>query len=277
MKGTSQKTNNDQSSHKGRSRPSVNTLEKGLDVLFLLARKGTPLTVSEIANILNRPTSSLYRIVAVLRKYGLLEKIDGEGHHILGKRNFMLASGRDEQSILIRAAQPELRHLVDETEETALLAVLLGDQVICIDAIESSKPFRLATMKGHEMPLHRGATGKILLAFLPAHVRRRLLRKMKPERFTSSTISDQTKLEEELRKIKKRGYAFSLSEVYEGAMAIAVPIFADGKKLVGSLSLAGLEQRMKRKNKAQLIKMVVESAKRVSRSMGQANQESGDR
>ncbi len=278
MEKSSQEGKNDQSSHKGPNRPGANTLEKGLDVLFCMARRGAPLTVPEMANILDRPASSLYRIVGTLRKYGLLEKIDSVGHHVLGKRNFILASGRDEQSILISAAQPEMRRLTDETGEGTLLAVLLGEKVICIDFVESSSPLRLTSMKGVVMPLLKGATGKCLFAFLPAHVRKKLIRKMESERFASrSVVADQTKLEEQIRTIRKRGYAVSHSEIYEGALAIAAPIFSDAKQLLGSLSLVGPEVSMNRKNQAQLIEAVVESAKRVSRSLGGANQGSDDR
>jgi DNA-binding IclR family transcriptional regulator len=276
MERSSQKMKNEQSLRKGPNKLGASTLEKGLDVLFCVAIRGTPLTVPEMAKLLNRPSSSLYRIVGTLRKYGLLEKIDGEGHHILGKRNFMLANGRDEHTILIRAAKPEMKRLVDETGESALLAVLLGEKVICIDFVESSNPLRLTSLKGKEMPLLQGATGISMFSFLPANVRKRLIRKMKSEHITSIAVADQATLEERIKTVRKRGYAVTHGEIREGAMAIAAPILDDAKRVIGTLSLVGLEVGMNRKNQA-IIGMVVESAKRISQSLGEPNQVSGDR
>jgi DNA-binding IclR family transcriptional regulator len=246
---------------------STNTLQKGLDVLFLLAQKNTPITVPDIAESLELPTSSLYRIVSILRQNGLVERINKEGHLVLGTRNLSLARGLDEQSALIKTANPVMKHLCELTNESVHLYALFGDKQICIDSVECSAPLRVTSSKGEMRPIHVGASGKVLLAFLPSKEREKLIVGMEMEKVATNATADLHFFREDLQIIRKKGYAHTRSEQIEGAEGVAAPIFDRLRHIVASLSLAGPEQRIGKKDLGELIELVRRSAERISNAL----------
>jgi DNA-binding IclR family transcriptional regulator len=246
---------------------STNTLQKGLDVLFLLAQKNTPITVPDIAESLDLPTSSLYRIISILKQNGLVERINKEGHLVLGNRNLSLARGIDEQSVLIKTANPVMQQLCELTNESVHLYALFGDMQICIDSVECSAPLRVTSSKGEMRPIHAGASGKVLLAFLPVKEREKLLEGVETEKVTANTIRDPRLFREDLQKIRKKGYAHTRSEQIEGAEGVAAPVFDRLRHIIASLSLAGPEQRIGKKNLDELIALVRRSAESISKAL----------
>ena len=246
---------------------STNTLQKGLDVLFFMAQKNTPITVPDIAQSLDLPTSSLYRIVSILRQNGLVERINKEGHLVLGNRNLSLARGLDEQSVLIKTANPVMKNLCEITNESVHLYALFGDRQICIDSVESSAPLRVTSSKGEMRPIYAGASGKVLLAFLPSVERDKLIDGGELERIATNNITDPYDIREELRIIRKNGYAHTRSEQIEGAEGIAAPIFNRLRRIVASLSIAGPEQRIAKKDLNELIELVRRSAEEISNAL----------
>jgi DNA-binding IclR family transcriptional regulator len=239
------------------------TLHKGLEILFLMANESRPMTIPDMGSLLGLPDSSLYRIVRTLKDYGLVEKIDHQGHLVLGRKLLVLARSVNEQSLLIKIARPVMKSLAQKTGETILLTILTGDTVICIDSIESESPLRLSSTRGEEMPLHAGASGKCLLAFLPPEKTEKLVSKQKLTRFTPYTITDIAKLEEECKKIRDEGFAYSRSELHEGAIGIAAPILDDAERPVASLTVGGPEERIKRTGEELLIRLVCAAAKQI--------------
>jgi len=246
---------------------STNTLQKGLDVLFLLSQKNTPITVPDIAQSLDLPTSSLYRIVSILRQNGLVERINKEGHLVLGNRNLSLARGLDEQSVLIKTANPVMKRLCEITNESVHLYALFGDRQICIDSVESSAPLRVTSSKGEMRPIYAGASGKVLLAFLPAKEREKHIEGVVIEKVATNTITDPHLFREDLRIIRNNGYAHSRSEQIEGAEGVAAPVFDRLRRIVASLSLAGPEQRIGKKDLDELIALVRRSAEDISNAL----------
>jgi IclR family KDG regulon transcriptional repressor len=245
----------------------TNTLQKGLDVLFLMAQKNAPLKVPDMARNLDIPLSSLYRIISILKKNGLVERLDRDGHIVLGMRNLTLARGVDEQNALIKIANPEMKRLCGRTNESVHLYTLIEDKQICIDYVESPAPIRVISTKGEIMPLYAGAAGKVLLAFLPAGKRSKLLEEMTFEKMASNTITDRHILAEALKKIRKEGFAHSRSELIEGAEGVAAPIFDRMKGVVAGLVIAGPEQRFRQKNLNEIIDMVKGSAANISKAL----------
>ena len=235
-----------------------------MEVLFLLSHHKAPLMIAEMAQILDIPKSTLYRIIRTLNDYGLVEEIDSSGHYKLGYRTLVLARSVEEQDLLIKIALPEMRKLADISKETILLTTIVNDKSICIERVESDAPIKLTSEKGRIMPLHAGASGKVILAFLPPKKRYHLIYETPLEALTERTITEPQKLEADLEKIRENGYAFSNSEMNVGASAVAAPIFDDRKSVIGGLTIAGPEQRMNRKRLPSLINMVKNATNRIT-------------
>src|SRR6185437_11666969 len=113
-------------------------------------------------------------------------------------------------------AQPHLRRLVAETEETAHLCILEAARMIYIDKIEPARSVRMITRIGTSHPVHCTSVGKAILAFLPEDRAADVIRRIRFERLTHRTIVTQEALRTELEKTHRRGYAVDDEELEEG-------------------------------------------------------------
>ena len=95
---------------------------------------------------------------------------------------------------------------------------------------------------GSRRKLHAGASCKLLLAYAPPAVKHALLNS-ELLRYSKNTITQRSKLTQELSKIISEGYASSDGEITPDVMAIAVPIFDAQNEVVAALSLAGTKLR----------------------------------
>ncbi len=168
----------------------------------------------------------------------MVERTAG-GKFRLGLRLFDLGNRAIEQYDLRERAQPHLRRLVAETEETAHLCILEGAHVIYIDKIEPARSVRMITRIGASNPVHCTSVGKAMLAFLPEERLDEMLRRIRFERFTPRTIVTPEALRAEIEKTRRRGYAVDDEEFEEGLRCIAVPVLDAQRLPVAAVSVSG--------------------------------------
>ena len=242
------------------------SLAKGLRILFLFDRHRSVMTVKGIADGIQVPLPTAYRLVRVLAQYGLLEKCEQPGQYQLGRKLLEFESCIRQRLSVATVAKPLVEKLARISGETVQLTLRNGEQGICILVEESHSTLRVAPETGRVLPLHAGASVQVLLAFLPDDEQRRML-DAPMQRFTPSTISDPARLMRRLRTIKRQGYAVTRGEAYPGAMGIAAPIFDSRGSVIASLAVSGPAQRMAEK-RAAITESTVALAHEISRLMG---------
>ena len=216
----------------------VQALDRAFAVLDLLGESETPLGLAQVASSLQLHKSTAHRFLMVLERHHMVERTTG-GKFRLGLRLFDFGNRAIEQYDLRERAQPHLRRLVAETEETAHLCVLEQARVIYIDKIEPARSVRMITRIGSSNPVHCTSVGKAILAFLPEERINDILRRTKFERFTQPTISSAEALRVEIEKTRRRGYAVDDEELEEGLRCIAVPLLDSQRLPVGAISVSG--------------------------------------
>jgi len=116
----------------------------------------------------------------------------------------------------------------------AVMARLYGATVMCVAEAKSLLGVvQTSYERGRPMPLTRGATSKVILAQLPKRRLERLLSALPPEEMPPSI----EEFRQELTVIRKNGYAVARSEVDDGRIGLAIPIYLPEQGLVASLSL----------------------------------------
>jgi DNA-binding IclR family transcriptional regulator len=115
---------------------------------------------------------------------------------------------------------------------------------------------------GSRIPLHVGASGKVILAFTEADERERILDGLSYEAFTSATISRRERLVEELTLVRQRGWAMSMGERIPGAAGVSVPV-RGASGLVLSLSLLGPAERLTADRRSDITKLLLETAQSI--------------
>jgi DNA-binding IclR family transcriptional regulator len=240
------------------------SLAHGLEVLLLFDPSTSSFSVAEISKRLRFSQSKTYRIVRTLIKYGLLQEKPGTAQYFLGLNAFRIGLLAQQQFNIPEIARPFMKELSLVTKETVLLTAVNGTKGIVLDRVESEEPIRYSLFQpGASLPLHCGASSKILMAYLTEKDCDRIIAKEGLKRYTLNTIINIKKLKAHLREIRKKGYASSDQEVDRDVRAVAAPIFNGFGKMVAGLSIAGPAYRIKNKMVRSLAKIVREYAKKI--------------
>lgn len=150
---------------------SAPALEKGLDVLELLAARGTPLTMSQIASELGRSVSELFRMVDALVHRGYVAQSEsGDGFELTNKL-FALGVARAPTKSLLEDALPEMRKLSRAIGQSCHLAVVSAEQMVVVARIESPGNQGFSVRVGYRRPLIDSTSGLVLYAFQPDEIR----------------------------------------------------------------------------------------------------------
>lgn len=248
------------------------TADRAIDILLLFSESSPVLSAVEVSRRLRMPRSTTYRYLQSLRAAGLIEEDDARGGFRLGPRVFQLARVARIGLGLSEIALPYMRSLATATGEAVLLTRRSGDHVVCIERIESSHPVRISYERGHVMPIHAGASAKVLLAFMDQEEIEAVLLSSSLRRFTERTVVDPDQLRAQLEEIRRSGYAVSEGEVDLGVRGIAAPILGEHGQVVAGLSVVGPTFRLGDDVLPHIIASVKETAEAIGRRLRETSE-----
>lgn len=150
------------------SRPQVPAADQTLRILRHLARRPAPIAASALARDLGIPRSTVYHLLSTLEEHGFVVHLPQERRWGLGTSAFELAGGYARQEPLARLGRPLVASLSDRLGESAHLAVMSGRDVLYIVEERATRRPALVTEVGVRLPAHLTATGRAMLAALPA-------------------------------------------------------------------------------------------------------------
>lgn len=155
-------------------------LEKGLDVLELLAAHRAPLTLSQISAALDRSVSELFRMVQVLEFRGYVGPAPKGDGLVLTNKLFALGMTRAPAKDLLEAAMPRMRQLSFAIGQSVHMAVASADQMVVVARIEAPGDLGFSVRVGHRRPLVEATSGLVLYAFQPDGVRDEWRARLRP-------------------------------------------------------------------------------------------------
>jgi DNA-binding IclR family transcriptional regulator len=245
----------------------VQSLDRALDLLEALA--GAPeLGVSEIAAQTGLVPSTAHRLLGTLVDRGYAAQNPVSGRYLLGYKLLELTSGlQDRMARLRTTARPHLEAIQDETGETTNLCVLEGRNVVYVDSVSGTRSVRLFTDIGHAIPAHTSGAGKALLAWRdPADVAM-LLGGTDLPASTPRTLTTLGELQEDLAKIRRRGYSTDNEEHELGVGCVAIPIFDSAGSPLAAISVSGPTTRILHADTADTAGLLREHAEQVAASL----------
>ncbi len=245
----------------------INSLLKALDLMELFTPAEPRLTLAEISKRLDMPKSTAHNLLTTLMSRGYIEKVDRD-HYALGTAVVALTQAVRVNVELRDRAAPLLRELADACRETVYLTVLEHDHSLYIYGIESPHRLLARTAIGERVMLHCTSVGKAILAFLPQSEVEGIIQRVGLPAFTPATITDPVALNEELARIRGRGYSTDTEEHEMGTFCIGVPIRNERGQVIGSCSLSGVDPEIVGSRQAELSMYVLYSAQEISRRMG---------
>jgi DNA-binding IclR family transcriptional regulator len=245
-------------------------LEKSIDLLYSFESHQPEQSLSQISRSLGFPPSTTRRLLKVMISRRLIQQDAATKLYRLGPGLFYLASVAREGLEIRRVALPFMERLRELTGENAVLHELRDGKRVCIEKVESKEVLRDSLRVGDQFPAHAGASGKVLLAYLPNEKLHDYVKSGPAlEAFTPRTITDPKKLAADLARTRRQGFAYSCGErVMDGLCAISAPIFDSDGRVPYSLTITLTPFRLQAKGRNKLVELVKRIATEISHKLG---------
>jgi len=247
---------------------SVQTLDRALRIIELLALHGEGYGVTEIGQKVGLHKSTVHRLLNHLVGQGYIEKDTTRAVYTLGLKFIELASLRLNQVELKTEAGPFLRQLASRLDQAVHLAILADSntEAVYIEKIEPQAHLRMYSQIGKRIPLSCSALGKCLVSDRSPESLGSLAEQLTYEVFTDHTRTSPQAFLADVALARQRGWALDDQEHEPGIRCIGAPLRDFTGKIVAALSVSGAAITADRD--AEVSRLVVDAANAVSRRLG---------
>ncbi|MGZ3297490.1 MAG: IclR family transcriptional regulator [Asticcacaulis sp.] len=205
---------------KGIGKYRAPALEKGLDVLELLAAERAPLTLSQISSRLDRSVGELFRMVQVLETRGYVAASPrGDGFELTNKL-FSLGLSRGPNQNLLLCALPLMQELSELTRQACHLAIASDDRMVVIARMEAPGDLGFSVRVGYQRHLCRATSGIVLYAFQTQKVREAWRNTLR----AGVTAEEWQTFEARVEEARAQGYVVAKSSFTEGITDLSCPV-----------------------------------------------------
>lgn len=214
----------------------VKSLAKAMRVMECFTLQEPELGVSEISRKLNMLKTTVYNILSTFEMMGYVRQNPRTEKYYLDTRILRMAYVVNNHMGLRDMFLPSLEKIADECGEVCYFGIPQDGEVLYIESVYPSGQARLRNLLGERAPMHCTGIGKAMLAYMnmPDH---------ELSYHTPQTICDRKVLQEEMERIRERGYAIDNMEHEMGIKCVAVPVFGADGQVMAAVSVSGPSMR----------------------------------
>jgi IclR family acetate operon transcriptional repressor len=247
---------------------NVQALTRALAIIKAIAAQGDGATLTEIAKVTGLAPSTAHRLLTTLQQDRFVQ-FEGQGARWrIGVGAFAAGNAFLQGRDIARSARPFLRRLMEQSGETANLAIIDEDMAVYLGQVESRQTVRAICRPGGRVFLHSSALGKSMLALMTPEEVGRILSAKGMTRFTQRTIDAPPRLAVQLDEVRANGYAIDDEEYSPGLRCIAAAIADEQGRPLGAISISGPSIRVARERFAELGALVRSIADELSQELG---------
>lgn len=243
----------------------VQSIERALDIIEVLADYQDGIGVTELAGKLGLNKSTVHRILATLASRGYVNKTD-KGLYRLGINLIEVVSCYINNLELQTEARPYVAQTTAELGLTCHLGVLDGDQVVYIEKMDVFSNVRMYSQIGVRVRSY--SLGKCLLSNYSATQVRQIMKDCSFIKFTEKTVGSIDELLADLELVRRRGWAIDDEESERGHRCIGAPIYDYRGDIIAALSASGPVSLLTEDRIEPVAEYVKKQALEISRSMG---------
>lgn len=241
-------------------------LEKGLDILELLAQRREPLTTSQIAQQLGRSVSELFRMVLTLEYRGFIAPADvGEGYELTNKL-FALGMAQTPTRTLLDTALPIMNEMAREVGQSCHLVVPSGEQVVVVARVESPRDLGFAVRVGYRRRVIESASGLLLYGLRSEQEKQAWL----PDLAGPGEKARLKRFLEESEQAVKQGYVRRPSDFVDGVTDLSFPIMGGQGNPVAALIVPFILSTPLPSTAEEVIEALRSATGRISDQLGNA-------
>jgi len=255
--------------------PIIQSLQRGLGILEIIAKKQTGVTTVEVSREIGLHTSTTFHLLRTLATLGYLAQDEITKQYHVGSKIFHLAASVSNEVQLLKMANPFLVDMAKQTGETSHLALFERGEVIVVGKIDGGGPVGVTERVGYPRPAHCTAIGKVLLASLSVAELKAFLSSAELRPMTLRTITAKATLEQELESVRAQGYAIDDEEFAQGLRCLAAPVWNFTGNVVAAIGISGPVWRVTLDRIAQLTEYVRAAAHRLSQELGESGGREG--
>ncbi len=236
-------------------------LEKGLDILELLANVNHGLTQKEIAVELDRKLSEIFRMIVCLEERGYIADIPGTDRYQLTLKLFDLASRNPPVKQLVELALPVMHKFAIETNQSCHIVIHNNDRLAVVAQVDSPHPYNFSVRLGSEVDLIESASGLVLLAFSSEEQANHIIESCGKEPFSGDDLA-------KLEKIRTKGVCEHVSPVVKGVFNLGCPIYDHHGDVIASLTVPYIDKSYDSCSKVEARNHAMAAAKKISDQLG---------
>ena len=214
-------------------------LEKGLDILEVLANAEQPMGLNVLAKAMGRTVSEIFRMAVTLEHRGYIS-IDGNDRYSLSLKMLELSHRQQPLRGLVATATPLMRELSGRAYQSCHLSVYHDGQLLVVAQVDAPGPFTMGAKVGALGKLSDTASGKLLLAFRDAAERTRMLAAQ--IRIHGELEIDAAQLLRQIDQVRRDGTITAPSTRVRGATDVSRPIFGSHQEVIAALTVPHYER-----------------------------------
>jgi DNA-binding IclR family transcriptional regulator len=194
-------------------------LEKGLDILELISKASTPLTIANITQALGRSTGELHRMFQVLERRGFISQSETGGGYVATSKLFSLGMEQAPVRSILEVALPVMARLAENSGQSCHLALRIGGDIVIAARAEAAGLIGFSVRIGYRQPLPMTGSGVVLYAFQGEETRRQW-----ENVFSTAPVGGLDRFRAEADEARARGYAVHPSTTVPGIIDLSAPV-----------------------------------------------------
>ena len=232
-------------------------LEKGLDVIELLAAEKMPLNLSAISQRLGRSSGELFRMLQVLEFKGFITNSENGSGYVLTNKLFALAMAQAPVRTLVETALPIMRKLSHDIGQSCHITVASEDQIVVITRIERPGDLGFSVRIGYRREIARATSGLVLFAFQDDEVRRTWLKRCRLKGEAADSFVERANA------VRTRGHHEAASDFVRGIVDLSAPILR-GETAVAALTIPFVHSNPLQVEMPEAVEFVRAAAQQIS-------------
>ncbi|MFD0717015.1 IclR family transcriptional regulator [Paenibacillus sp. GCM10027626] len=242
----------------------VKSADRVMDILELFSPTDEKYNLTEIAKLLDMPPSSTHLLLQNMLARGYLETDESGKYFRLGYKIFEISNMFTKSTTLLSEFERVGSHAAAEMNESVMLGIRTGDQLLYIAQKNPPDPRRFSIQFTQSLPLYASASGKIILSGLSDSAIRKLYPHDNLQALTNRTITTVSSLLDELRTIRSEAISFNFGESIEGISCISAPVYNISGVIIAAISVSIPDFRVTEQSWQHSIACIQESARLLS-------------
>lgn len=245
----------------------VAAVDRGADLLVRVLESEAPVGLTELASASGIPKSTASRLLSALERRGLVEQDGERGRLRPGPAILRVAERGMLERNIVEVARPSLEALGEASGETINLGLPARGGVEHVAQVDAQHFLGTGQWLGRSVDYHCTANGKVFMAFGRAAVPA-----VPATRYTPATIVDPARLLAQLEAVRREGFATAIDELEQGLAAMAAPVRGARGDVIAAISISGPTLRMTPQRIHELLPVLIDQARGLSRRLGHSEE-----